>query len=119
MRDVVPSATLAFQHPEDAAEQQPELLSWRRLSWQFWSEAAAAGMKQKGGTKQRFKTKTYEWLCATMHMLLIATGRTWGFPMQPLDSTMRQDPARWPCVTMRRSGRRWADRVVLLDDVGY
>ena len=74
-RDIITSATLAFQNDENKTDQEKAKASWRSLADDFWSQTAAESDKNK--KKILHRTKVYEWIVATCHMLMIGCGSTW------------------------------------------
>ena len=98
MRDLVTSATLAFQYDDSNAqkEQQLEKTSWRELARNYWKATAADSSDKSTHKRQFHRTKSYEWIVATSHMLMIAMGKTWLF-FKPAAGA---SPESWPCATV-------------------
>ncbi len=88
--------------------------SWKRMASEFWKSHAADDAEEKGKkTKPTFyRTKAYEWLCATTHQLQIATGRSWeAFKVKRNEDGSSALPASsWPCCTVSvdQGGDGWS-----------
>ena len=91
MRDLVTPATLAFQD-DDLGAQDEAKKSWKEIAESFWMKTAAASEETKSKrAKPLHRTKVYEWLCATCHMLQCAIGGTWETrPDENISNTMHR-----------------------------
>jgi hypothetical protein len=62
--------------------------TWKELAVAFWTASADAPKM-----KPLCRTKTYEWLCATEHILCLSTGARWStFKPKVLDGTEDEEP---------------------------
>ena len=97
-RDLITSATLAFQHSQQREEQAHEKASWRAVATSFWQDTVVdnGGQPRKRQRVSLHRTKSYEWLCATTHMLQIAASKTWQDFVPAPDTNMLQ----WPFVSI-------------------
>ena len=75
-RDLATSATMAFQtnDAEDIAAQAAARRTWRELATAYWQSTATDTEKERKAQPKFHRTKAYEWLVATSHMLMVATG---------------------------------------------
>ena len=89
-------ATFAFAWNGTEDEKEAAKKSWRDLAAEFWKRASMSGAANKA--KKLYRAKVFQWLCATEHMLKIATGRGWLAFAQPLEN--RGPPETWPSVTL-------------------
>ena len=81
-REVHTAATMAFDLGADGEAAQGQVRrTWQQIAAAFWRGATASGEEAK--PKPLYRTKVYEWLCATSHMLLVVTGRSWEAFAQP------------------------------------
>ena len=77
-RDLVTGPTLAFQEGDGGGEcGECVKASWKSISTPFWQRTAADGEASKLQAPKLHRKKTYEWLCGTSHMLMVAIGATW------------------------------------------
>ena len=72
-KDLTTAATLAFQD-DDLKSQAEAAPNWAEIERSFWSRSAEQDQESSLKTPKLKRTKVYEWLCATTHMLLVATG---------------------------------------------
>ena len=86
---------------EDRAAQQVERMTWRDVAVRYWSSATEeSALEPHKKTPQLKRTKALEWLVATSHQLTIATGSNWERFVQVEDPGKREDPMKWPCVSV-------------------
>ena len=73
------AATFAFQSssnicPKEQQQKQSQAKAdWRSVATDFWDATAAESDRKK---KVMYRTKVFEWIVATCHMLLIGCGST-------------------------------------------
>ena len=71
------------EHQIDALLKDPAMIAavldtnpeWKDLAEEFWKRQGELTERQRRPKLQR--TKAYEWIAATTHMMLCGTGRTW------------------------------------------
>ena len=73
LRDLVTAGTRAWQDGDLEAQEEAKT-TWQVVAKAFWNKTAADSEELKANRpKTLFRTETCEWICATCHMLLIAT----------------------------------------------
>jgi hypothetical protein len=99
-RDLVTSATLAFEDKADVDAQSEQKQNWKDIARNFWVKSAADTDAQTGKRKKLHRTKVYEWICATTHMLHIAMGVTWEYFIVDAAKQLSTNAKLWPCCTI-------------------
>jgi hypothetical protein len=74
--------------------------SWKQVAKEFWQDTADIDSKARTKQPKLHRIKVYEWLCATTHMLLIASGKTWDSFRTTPEEQLTKDAAVWPCATV-------------------
>jgi hypothetical protein len=84
-----------------------EKQTWGQVALEFWRQTATDSAEDTTKKRKLHRTKAYERLCATTHMLLIATGVAWEFIVNPTETLL--SPQEWPCATVRvdQGGDGW------------
>jgi len=72
-RDLVTQATMAYQDSDNTIDAQNAKAAWRDIARDFLAKSAEDNVKSK--PRKLHRTKVYEWLCATSHMLRVAMGK--------------------------------------------
>ena len=97
-RDLITSATMAFQDTTDMQSQERAKVIWRQLARQFWDKSVADS--KKGPNKQKLHgTKTYEWLCGIEHMLKISANASW-MDFQVVHEALLAERMEAPCMSI-------------------
>ena len=105
--ELMTAATLAFQDKSSQEVGQAKQ-NWKDVAARFWldQKEMCRDVKQK----KLKRTKVFQWLMATSHMLMVACGVGWSAFQLPEQECERPSPWNWPCVvcSLDQGGDGWS-----------